>query len=128
MNSISANPAPGFAKHPDHQVQVSNFSGRVIVTHHGRVLAETENALRVEETGYQGVFYVPGADLNMDLFKPSTHSSYCPFKGHASYLNLVDAGELGKNITWGYEAPYDESGALKDHWAFYTDRVTVEVG
>jgi uncharacterized protein (DUF427 family) len=56
----------------------------------------------------------------MDRLVRTSHSTYCPFKGHASYYSLANGPE---NAVWTYELPYDEMLAIKEHLAFYPDKV-----
>ena len=56
----------------------------------------------------------------MDRLERTTHTSYCPFKGQASYYSLKGGPA---NAVWSYEAPYDEMMAIKELLAFYPDRV-----
>lgn len=120
---MGANPAPGYAKKPDHVVAVAPFDGRVVVSLGGRTIADSRNALAVTESGYGAVYYIPRADVAMDLATPTDQSTYCPFKGEASYFSFEAAGKEAENAAWSYETPFDEAAALKDHLAFYTHRV-----
>jgi uncharacterized protein (DUF427 family) len=72
------------------------------------------------------VFYIPRADADMALLERTTHETYCPYKGDASYFSLRGA-KNGANAVWSYEAPYDAVAAIKDHLAFYPDRVQIEI-
>ena len=95
----------------------------------GTVVADTTHALRVEETGHGPVMYIPGADMRLDLMKKTEHSTYCPFKGTASYWTLNAGGKSAENAIWGYETPYDEMTKLAGHYAFYGNRVdNIEIG
>lgn len=117
------NPAPGYLKKPDHVVAVKPFSGRVAVTLGGETIADSRNALAVEESGYGAVYYLPRADVRMDLATATENSSHCPFKGDASYYTFVAGGKTAENAAWTYAAPFDEAAALAGHLAFYTERV-----
>ena len=92
----------------------------------GRVVADTRAALRLAEASYPAVLYIPRADAEMSLFVRSDRHTYCPYKGDCSYFSLPSAGEPGRNLVWSYEAPYPAVVAIKDHLAFYPDRVHVE--
>jgi uncharacterized protein (DUF427 family) len=92
----------------------------------GRVVADTRAALRLAEASYPVVLYIPRADAEMALFVRSDRHTYCPYKGDCSYFSLSSAGEHGRNLAWSYEAPYPPVAAIKDHLAFYLDRVDVE--
>ena len=56
----------------------------------------------------------------------TAHTTYCPFKGDCSYYSLAEGGEGGENAVWTYEAPFDAVAAIKDHLAFYPDRVEIK--
>ncbi len=95
------------------------------VVHGGVVVAETGRALRVLETSHPPVYYLPQADIRMDLLRPSLlRGSFCEFKGGASYWDLaVGGGPLVRGVAWSYGAPTRGFGALKDHLAFYASKV-----
>ena len=110
------------AKIPDYAVQILPCSGSVRVSFADTVIAESKRALLVRETKHADVFYIPREDVLMDLFERTQHSTYCPFKGHASYWTLSVNGAVSENIVWSYEDPYPEVIDLKDYMSFYTDR------
>src|SRR5207344_859998 len=91
-----------------------------------RTVAETHAALVLREANYPPVQYIPREDTDMLLLHRSDHTTYCPYKGEASYFSIPSLGEPGKNAVWTYEAPYDAVIAIKDRLAFYPDRVRVE--
>ena len=117
---MSGNSGPGFRKHPEHRVTVKPAGVRVQVKAGGEVIADSREALRLEESGYPPVYYLPRKDVRMERLVRSTHSTYCPFKGHASYFSLAGGAE---NAAWSYEQPYDESAAIRGHLAFYPAKV-----
>lgn len=119
------NPAPGFKEYPDHHVEIGPSRARVRVTWRGEVIAESARAIEMREGQSKSrispvVYYLPREDVRMERFARTTHSTHCPFKGDASYYSLKDGPE---NAAWSYENPYDEMAAIKDHLAFYPDRV-----
>jgi uncharacterized protein (DUF427 family) len=126
---MAANPAPGWEKKPEHRVDLRPESRRVRVTFGGVTIADTGQALRVEETGHGPVMYIPANDMRLDLMKKTEHSTYCPFKGTASYWTLNIGGKTSENAVWGYETPYDEMTGLAGYFAFYDTRVdNIEIG
>ena len=126
---MAANPAPGWEKKPEHRVDLRPESRRVRVTFGGVTVADTGQALRVEETGHGPVMYIPANDMRLDLMKKTEHSTYCPFKGTASYWTLNVGGNSSENAIWGYETPYDEMTGLAGYFAFYDTRVdNIEIG
>ena len=127
-----ANPAPGYAKSPEHRVELLPETRRLRVTFGGAVIADSSATVRCEETGHGPVHYFPEKDVRLDLLRPTDHQTYCPFKGDCSYWTIEvahgGARQVAENAVWGYRAPYDEAAGLAGHYAFYQSRVaTIEV-
>ena len=108
---------------PDHPISVERNPGRVVVTVAGRVVADTRDALTLREASYAPVQYIPRGDVDMTLLARTDHSTYCPYKGDASYFSIPSGGDRSTNAVWTYEAPYAAVAVIKDHVAFYPDRV-----
>ena len=121
-----SNPAPGFAKRPDHTLTFERCRARASVGE--TVIANSEAAVLLREGSYPPVIYFPPESLATDHFLKTDHSTYCPFKGHASYWTLqgLPAAQSLESAVWAYETPYDECEQIKNHAAFYSDRVHVE--
>ncbi len=119
---MSTNGGPGYKKHPEHLVETKRAGVRVQVTFNDEVIADSEDAIRLEETGCDDVYYLPRSDVKMERLTRSTHRTHCPFKRDASYFTLSN-GRTAENAVWSYEAPYDEVSVIKDRLAFYPDRV-----
>ncbi len=117
---MSTNSAPGFKKHPDHRIETRPAGVRLRVTFKGEVIADSREAIMLEESRYPPVYYLPRKDVKMDRLRRTAHSTHCPFKGDAAYFSLVNGPE---NAVWSYEQPYDEMGAIKELLAFYPDKV-----
>jgi uncharacterized protein (DUF427 family) len=111
---------------PDHPITIAPFEGKVVVRADGKVVAETSRALALKEASYPTVYYIPRSDAEMATLTPSDHETYCPYKGDASYFSLP-TGESGENGVWSYETPYAAVAEIKDHLAFYPDKVQIEV-
>lgn len=112
---------------PDHPITVEKNPARVVVRVGDQVVADTTAALVLRESNYPPAQYIPLADVDPALIKPTDTSTYCPFKGDASYYTLVTAsGEL-TDAVWTYRAPYPAVAEIADHVAFYPNKVTVEV-
>ena len=108
---------------PNHPITVTPTSGRVVVTVGGHVVADSRNALTLQESTYPAVQYVPIADVDTALLERSTTESYCPFKGEAGYYSIIAEDTKAVDAVWEYRDPYDAVAAIKDHVAFYPDRV-----
>jgi uncharacterized protein (DUF427 family) len=108
---------------PDHPIAIAPNPARVTVSVAGRIVADTRSALTMKEGSYRPVQYIPRMDVDMTLLEPSDHRSYCPYKGECSYYSIPLGGERSVNAVWIYEAPYAAVAAIRDHVAFYSDRV-----
>ena len=108
---------------PDHPITIEPTGSRVLVTVAGKVIADSLDALTLRESTYPAVQYIPRKDVVMALLERSGHTSYCPYKGDAAYFSIPVGGERSVNAIWTYESPYEAVGVIKDHVAFYPDRV-----
>ena len=110
-----------------HTVTPHPSTVHITVRFAGEVIAETRRPLRVEETGYKPVFYIPREDARMELMEPTARSTHCPFKGDASYFTIKAGGKDAQNAVWSYESPKESVGEIKDYLAFYADQVEMEI-
>jgi uncharacterized protein (DUF427 family) len=110
---------------PDHPITVAKSAAHVVVSIADGTLADTRAALTLREASYPPVQYIPRGDADMAQFERSGHQTYCPYKGDCSYFSIPVLGERGLNAVWTYENPYDAVASIKDHLAFYPDRVTI---
>ena len=108
---------------PDHPITVTPTAGHVVVTLAGKTVADTRRALTLKEASYPPVQYIPLADVNPQLLENSDHKTWCPYKGEASYYSLPAGGSRSVNAIWSYREPHDAVAVIKDHVAFYPDRV-----
>lgn len=108
---------------PDHPITLEPTGSRVTVELGGRVIVDTEAALTLREASYPPAQYVPLADVDPAVLRPSDHTTYCPYKGDATYYSLQVGDDVAPAAVWTYLAPYDAVAAVKDHVAFYPDRV-----
>ena len=96
----------------------------VRVKHGGAVVAETRDALRVLETAGAPVWYLPRADVRMDLLRPVPEkSTHCEWKGSASYFDVVVGNNVARNAAWTYERPLPGYEGIAGRIAFYAGRV-----
>lgn len=108
---------------PDHPITIGPAPQRVRVHFNGRVVADSRQALVLQEASYPPVFYIPAADAEMALYRRTDHASHCPYKGDAGYYSLEVDGRRAENAVWVYEQPYPAVEAIRGHLAFYPDRV-----
>lgn len=112
---------------PDHPITIAPTGRHVVVRVRDKVIAESDRALTLEEANYGPVQYMPLADVEPAVLRPTDHETYCPYKGEASYYTVKTlAGEL-ENVIWVYREPYDAVAEIAGHAAFYTDRVELTV-
>jgi uncharacterized protein (DUF427 family) len=108
---------------PEHPITIQRHAGRIIVKVAGLVIADTQAALDLREASYPVVQYIPREDVNMQLLERTDQATYCPYKGDSAYFSIPAGGAKSLNAVWSYERPYDAVAAIKDHLAFYTDRI-----
>ena len=96
---------------------------QVRVVHAGVVVADTTRAWRVLETSQAPGWYLPPDDVDLDLVRPTEGSSFCEWKGVASYWDVVVGASVAAGAAWSYPTPTAPFEALRDHLAFYPDRV-----
>ena len=112
------------AKHP---ITIEPTNGRVRVRVNGQLVADTDAALQLKEASYDVVQYVPFSDVAQNVLTRTDTSTYCPFKGDASYYS-VTAGGTVDDVVWTYDHPYPAVAAIAGHVAFYPDKAEVSVG
>jgi uncharacterized protein (DUF427 family) len=113
--------------HALHPITVTPTPGRVQVVANGTVIAESTSALTLREASYPPVQYVPTADIDPAVISRTDTSTYCPFKGHASYYSVRTPEGTIDDAGWTYDDAYDAVAEIKDHVAFYTSKVSVSV-
>ena len=111
---------------PDHPITIAPAPGRVTVSAAGKVIVDSRHALVLREASYPPVYYFPREDAVMDLLDSSDRTTYCPYKGEASYYSIAALGEAGRDAIWSYETPYSAVADIVGCLAFYPDRVTIE--
>lgn len=106
-----------------HPINVDKKPGRVVVTVGGQVVADSRDALTLQESTYPAVLYIPRKDVDLSQLERTDHETYCPYKGDANYYSIKPGGQRSVNAVWTYEQPYDAVAPIRDHLAFYPDRV-----
>ena len=107
-----------------HRVETHPFAGTVRVERDGVVLAQSDRAIALEETGLPTRYYLPREDVRMELLEPSRTTSHCPFKGDATYFSAPGA----KDAFWVYEEPSEAAAEpIAGRLAPWPGRVDVHV-
>jgi uncharacterized protein (DUF427 family) len=111
---------------PYHRVDIRRTTRRVEVRVHGDLVASTDRALLLSETGLPNRFYLPRDAVTTPLHGPTDTSSYCPYKGTASYWTLaLPDGTLVPDAAWSYEDPLPESTPITGYVSFWGDDVEI---
>jgi uncharacterized protein (DUF427 family) len=110
-----------------HPITVEPTGKHVTVRVNGEVVAETDNALTLQESTYPAVQYVPLTDVVADRLRPSGTETYCPFKGDASYYHVATQAGTVDDAIWTYQKPYPAVRQIAGHVAFYPDKADVNV-
>jgi uncharacterized protein (DUF427 family) len=111
----------------EHPITIAPTDRHVTVRVNGEVVAETDAALTLQESTYPAVQYVPLADVVETALRRSDTTTYCPFKGEASYYHVTVGGDTVDDVIWFYEQPYAAIAEIAGHVAFYTDKADVVV-
>ena len=102
-----------------HRIDIEHGPARILIG--DQVVAAAEQAVLLSETGYPVRAYIAREDIHAPI-EPSEKTSFCPFKGDASYWTVAGL----EDVAWSYEDPKAEVEAIRGRLAFYPDRVTVE--
>jgi uncharacterized protein (DUF427 family) len=108
---------------PSHPISIERNPARVVVTLDGKVIADSTEALTLREASYPPVQYIPRKHVDMAALERSATGTYCPYKGDAAYFSIPAGGARSIDAIWTYEAPFDAVAEIKDHLAFYPDRI-----
>jgi uncharacterized protein (DUF427 family) len=106
-----------------HNIVIIPANHHIEVRVSGQKLAESDHAMRLEETGLPTRYYIPREDVRTELLRPTARKTTCPFKGQASYWSAQVGDELYKNLVWSYESPIPQARQIAGLMCFYNERV-----
>ena len=89
----------------------------------GEIIAETNRVFRVLETSHPPVYYFPPEDVRMEFLTENPQSSFCEWKGAASYCDLTVGENSVRNAAWFYKNPTKEFAEIKNYLAFYPSKM-----
>ncbi|MDQ3506180.1 MAG: DUF427 domain-containing protein [Actinomycetota bacterium] len=102
---------------------IQRTARHIVVTVGGQIVADTTRAWRVCETSHPPVYYVPREDIAADVLDPGRGSSYCEFKGLATYWSVRVGARFEPEVGWSYEKSSPAYERLAGAVAFYPGRV-----
>jgi uncharacterized protein (DUF427 family) len=110
-----------------HRITIAPAERHVVVAIDGKKLAESKRPVLLEETGLPTRYYLPREDVRMELLRPTSRATACPFKGQASYWSLQLGEDVHDNIVWTYETPIPDAEGIAGLLCFYNERVDLTV-
>jgi uncharacterized protein (DUF427 family) len=116
----------GHPRNPYHRVDCVRTARRLRVEVGGVTLVDTPDTIGVYETALAPRLYVARDAVRTDLLTPSPTTSYCPYKGTASWWSATVGGVTVADVAWSYEDPLSESLPIRGLLSFDDAVVTVE--
>lgn len=96
-------------------------SRRIQVRLGNLVVADTRRAYRVLETSHPPVYYLPPADIRLELLEATARETCCEFKGRARYWTLQTHNTMLPNVAWSYPDPPPGFSVIRGYLAFYLE-------
>lgn len=113
-------------RNPYHRVDCVRTARRLRVAAGESVLVDTTDTVGVYETSLEPRLYVAQDHVRLDLLERSRTTTYCPYKGTATYWDAVVGDRRIADAAWSYEDPLPESATIRRLLAFDPARVLVE--
>ena len=86
---------------------------------------DTIDTVIVFETALEPRLYVAPSLVRIDLLRRSETTSYCNYKGVATYWTAAVGDAVVEDVAWSYEDPHPESLPIKGYLSFDTTRADV---
>ena len=115
------------ARDPFKRIDTIKTDRHVTVTVSGRTVAETDESVMLLEPGHPIRYYLPKADVRMELLRPSETVSRCAYKGEAHYYSVQVGDELVENLAWSYRYPLAEASKIAGYICFPQGKVELYV-
>jgi len=109
-----------------HTITITPGDIHVEVRVDGEKVAESDDAVQLDETGLPTRYYLRREDVGAAL-RSTSFTTECPFKGRASYWSLEVAGKVHDGIAWSYEEPKPGAEGITGLLSFFPDRAEVSV-
>ena len=117
----------GHPHDPFDRIDCLASSRHVVISVAGHTLADTHAPVVLLETPLPMRFYIPRADVRMELLTPTDQRSVCAYKGVASYWSATVEGKQYPDIVWSYEHPLHDALPVKEMMCFFTERLDIEI-
>ena len=103
--------------------RLEDSNKHIQVVFNGVVIADTHRAKRVLETSHPPVYYIPPEDVKMEYFTPTSRTTFCEFKGAASYYTITVGDRTIPNSAWYYRQPSRGYEAMANYIAIYPSQM-----
>ena len=117
----------GHPRDPYKRIDVHPTTRHVRVLLHGEVLADSRRAKMLVETSLPPRFYFPPEDVRTELLVPSSRRTRCAYKGSAAHWHVSVGDGLVEDLVWSYPEPQHDAEPVRDLFAFYNERVDLEL-
>lgn len=114
------------ARDPYKRIDVMESSRHIKIIIDGETVAETRRPRLLFETGMPIRYYIPKADVRMDLLGASEQRTRCPYKGEAHYYTIKAGGRLQEGLVWSYRHPIPECPKIAGMLCFFNEKVEIE--
>ncbi|NET33911.1 MAG: DUF427 domain-containing protein [Cyanothece sp. SIO1E1] len=125
MHPARIEPGPGQESVWDYPrpPRLEDATKHIQVQFNGVMIADTHRAKRVLETSHPPVYYIPPVDIQPEYLQQTPRSTFCEWKGSASYYTLKVGDRIEPSVAWFYPNPTPGFASIKDYVAFYPSRM-----
>src|SRR5579859_6012501 len=95
-----------------HTITIAPREAHLEVRLGGELLAATDHPVTLDETGLPTRYYLPREHVRMELLRPTSFRTTCPFKGEASYWSIDVDGTTHDGVVWSYENPLPAASGI----------------
>lgn len=115
---------------PDHPITIEFKATPVRIILAGEPVLVSATHLELREATYPSALYLPRHELDLSQLVRSDHTTWCPYKGEASYFHIQTRdGQRIENAVWTYETPFEAVAEIKDALCAYANKVgAIEIG
>lgn len=115
------------ARDPFTRIDILQSSRSIRVEIDGVIVAETDKARILFETGLPARYYMPKTDVHFEYLTATDTVTSCPYKGHARYWSITLDGQTHDDLVWGYDTPLQESMDVAGYVSFYNEKLDIFV-